>query len=371
MRIGIDARMYNEGLGIGRYVSQLIKNLELIDHENEYVIFLRKNNWELYTPHASNFTKVYADIPWYSLQEQIMFPFILCRRHLDLMHFPHFSVPVLYRTPFLVTIHDLIMLNMPLSSRLAATRHGSVWYQVKYSAYRFLLSWITTHARAILTVSHASKSDIIRAFPSAARKIHVLVNGIAPRIAPIHPEKSVLQPYFLYVGNAYPHKNINNLLAAWKHLRTRNFPFYLTLCGQEDYFASQVRRAIIENGLQGLAFHIGSMSEPGLAWLYENAVALVAPSLSEGFGLPAVEALSYSLPVIASDIPIFHEVLGEYALYFNPHDPQAMAKSIEDFISQRHIWVDTAKRAQEIIRKKYDWKKNALRTLDIYKELNV
>ena len=157
----------------------------------------------------------------------------------------------------------------------------------------------------------------------------------------------------------------------WKRLRKNDFPFYLILCGQEDYFASQARKTIINNDLQGAAFHIGSVSDSGLAWLYENAVGLVAPSFAEGFGLPAVEAFSHSLPVLASDIPIFREVLGEYALYFNPTDPEAMAKSIEHFIPQRHLWIHTVKRAQDIIRKKYDWKKTALCTLDIYNGLNL
>src|SRR4030042_6259440 len=114
MRIGVDARFFGSiGKGLGRYTQKLIENLENIDHENQYYIFLRKENFHEYNPHKANFLRVVADIPWYGFREQLYFPGILKKFELDLDHFPPFNVPVLFRGKFLVTIHDLILFTHP------------------------------------------------------------------------------------------------------------------------------------------------------------------------------------------------------------------------------------------------------------------
>src|SRR4030043_898838 len=98
MRIGIDARFFGSiGKGLGRYTQKLIENLEKIDDANQYYVFLRRENWNEYHSSSRNFTKVLADIPWYTLREQIQMPGILKKCGLDLAHFPHFNVPVSYK----------------------------------------------------------------------------------------------------------------------------------------------------------------------------------------------------------------------------------------------------------------------------------
>ncbi|MFC1639085.1 glycosyltransferase, partial [Patescibacteria group bacterium] len=114
MKIGIDARFYGSlGKGLGRYVSELIAGLERLDRDNEYVVFLRRENYDEYEPQAPNFSKRLAEIPWYGWREQLLLPGLLKRERLDLMHFTHFNVPLLYRRPFVVTVHDLILLQHP------------------------------------------------------------------------------------------------------------------------------------------------------------------------------------------------------------------------------------------------------------------
>src|SRR5258708_3370943 len=114
MRIGIDARFYGSvGKGLGRYTSELISHLEKIDNGNDYVIFLRASNFKSYVPKNPRFTKVLAEFPWYTWSEQVRYPKLLNSHMLDLMHFPHFNVPFFYRKPFVVTVHDLILLSHP------------------------------------------------------------------------------------------------------------------------------------------------------------------------------------------------------------------------------------------------------------------
>ena len=127
MRIGIDARMLGEA-GIGRYTEQLILNLEKIDTNNQYYIFLREENFNKITLRNPNFTKVKANFKWYTLKEQILFPSILNKYNLDLVHFPHFNVPIFYKKPFIVTVHDLIVLKFPT---IRATTLSPIIYKIK------------------------------------------------------------------------------------------------------------------------------------------------------------------------------------------------------------------------------------------------
>ena len=110
MRIGIDARFLGPvGKGLGRYTQKLVTHLEKIDQNNQYFVFLRRENWSVYQPANRNFKKILADYRWYTWQEQWYLPKILKKYQLDLVHFPYFNVPVFYRGKFIVTIHDLIV----------------------------------------------------------------------------------------------------------------------------------------------------------------------------------------------------------------------------------------------------------------------
>ncbi len=109
MRIGIDAR--NDGTGVGRYTFSLVRELARIDRENEYVLFLRRDRFDAFVPPAPNFRAVEADIPWFTLREQLLLPRLVARERLDLVHYPNVTVPLLATTPFVVTIHDLNYLD--------------------------------------------------------------------------------------------------------------------------------------------------------------------------------------------------------------------------------------------------------------------
>ena len=137
MRIGIDARFYGPfGKGLGRYVQKLIKYLEKIDQENDYFIFLKKENFNHYQPQNSRFKKVLADCRWYSLKEQIIIPFKIWQCKIDLMHFPHFNAAIFCPCKFIVTIHDLIVAKFPTKR---ATRLGPFFYQIKWWGYKLVI----------------------------------------------------------------------------------------------------------------------------------------------------------------------------------------------------------------------------------------
>lgn len=148
--------------------------------------------------------------------------------------------------------------------------------------------------------------------------------------------------YFLYVGNAYPHKNLETLIRAAQLAAVR-----VIYVGKNDYFYKKL--GVVPR----------SVSDAELTRLYKNAEALVFPSFMEGFGLPAIEALREGCPVIVSDIPVFHELLGESAIYFNPHDANELARILSSAI-------DKPKK----LTKTYSWSKMARETLAVYEACN-
>jgi glycosyltransferase involved in cell wall biosynthesis len=371
MIIGIDARMFQEGLGIGRYIEQLIKHLEDIDTKNEYLIFLRKKNFDVYQPQNPRFKKICANYHWYSFSEQFFFPILLLKYRIDCMHFPHFNVPIAYPKKYIVTIHDLIMLTFPLSASSAATSRHPFIHAIKYGAYRLILSYAARRARHIITISECVKKKIITHLGVSKEKISVIYEAAnTTHICEVNNSAipvSVKKPYILYTGNAYPHKNIEGLLQAWKEISVESSPLFLVLCGQEDFFFKKIQTRIKELGLSAHVHHLGFVSEHTLCALYRNATACIMPSFEEGFGLPALEAMIHKTPVIASHGTCFEEILASAAWYMDPADPHAIAHAVKtlanDPILKERLQKEGYERAM-----RYSWSDTAKKTYTVYEK---
>lgn len=369
MRIGIDARMYGPKQGgIGRYIEQLIKHLEKSDSLDEFVIFLRKENWDEYAPSKPNFKKVLADIPWYGWHEQILFPGLIKKEKIDLMHFPHWNIPLFYNYPFVVTIHDLLLLHFPTSK---ASTLGPVSYFFKNLAYKIILRHAAHTAKKIITVSEFSKQDIVKTLNVPGEKIFVI------HLAPFSPASDtkyqllntkyhITRPYVLYVGNAYPHKNLEGLLRAWKIFNEKYGNNYqLVLAGREDYFYKKLKNSLVASG----AIFTGFVPDADLPAFYKNASLYVFPSLYEGFGLPPLEALSYGIPVASSDRASLKEILQDAAIYFDPGNEEEMAGALQKGLKDENLRQNIIKNSLNLL-KQYSWKTVAASTLAAYKSVD-
>ncbi|HEX9664896.1 MAG TPA: glycosyltransferase family 1 protein [Patescibacteria group bacterium] len=367
MRIAIDARFYGpQTKGLGRYIERLTENLEKIDHQNHYLIFLGRDNWDQYQPQNGNFSKVLADFKWYGLAEQLKMPYLLWKHRVDLVHFPHFNVPLLNLKKFVVTIHDLILIQYPTPR---ATTLSPFLYKIKNFFYKLVIAAAVQRSEKVITVSEYSKSQILKQFKINSEKVVVTYLACdSVESGQLKMPESNLQkygidkPYLLYVGNAYPHKNLERLLTAFKKF-TEIFGagYQLVLVGKKDYFYQRLEESCNDDNV----IFCGYVSQPVLADLYRNARLYVFPSLLEGFGLPALEAMRYDLPVVASAAASLPEILGQAALYFNPN-------SIDDMITKmRHCLTDHQTR-QNLINlgriqiTKYKWLDCAQKTLLIY-----
>lgn len=369
MRIGIDARFFGSiGKGLGRYTQKLVENLEKVDQKNQYYIFLRKENFHEYKPSKANFIKVMADIPWYSLREQIQFPKILKKFGLDLLHSPHFNVPIFYKGKFVVTIHDLILLHYPTRR---ASALSPLIYLLKKIAYHTVIKHAVKKSEMIIAVSNHTKKDIQKYFGIAESKI--LVTHEAVGIANIRPQVAsrdilkkygIIKPYLLYVGNAYPHKNLERLVLVFRELSKKHPHLHMVFVGKEDYFYKRLKKFAKDNWAKQIIF-ADYIPEEDLPTVYHESLLYVFPSLYEGFGLPPLEAMSRDLPVASSNASCLPEILGDAAIYFDPNAMAEMAETIERAISDGELRQSLIQKGKEQI-KKFSWEKMAAETLEAY-----
>jgi len=398
--IGIDARFYGpKQKGLGRYVQKLVKNLEKVDLTNQYIIFLRKENWSEYQPSQPNFKKVLADYGWYGLKEQVLMPLKIWQAKVDLMHFPHFNLPIFCSKPFVVTIHDLVLKKFP--TRRASTLSPFL-YWLKNLAYRLVVYSAVKRAKKIITVSKYTKNDILKYFRVKPEKIEVVYEGAPSRldlssgtseVRPLErdlrevptPEVKPLsfsiqkgltsnlsKPYLLYVGNAYPHKNLERLILAFKKLvEDEQMDCQLVLVGELDYFYKRLKKFVRCSlfAVHSKVVFTDFVSDKQLAALYQNASLYVFPSLGEGFGLPPLEAMAFGLPVVCSRATCLPEVLGHAAVYFDPENIEEMAAKIKQVLEDKEIQEKLISQGFKRIQK-YQWSKMAQEILEIYRTVD-
>lgn len=365
MKIAIDLRIFgSEPGGLGRYNEQLLRHIMLLDKSNEYFLIFKSEPKNLNLP--SNFHQVIFNCHWYSLREQLLMPSFLKKLNVDLVHFPHFNVPIFYNGPYVLTIHDLIMTKFP--SRRASRLSWPMFY-LKYWLYNQVIRIAIFKARAIIAVSQYGKNDLVNYFKlnsTQANKISVIYEGLTKFNVQPESANELPENYFLYVGNAYPHKNLEFLIKAFCQFNKDN-NFKLLLVGKKNYFYKN-----LENNIEQLAgpnknniVFCGYVPDQKLPSYYQNAQAYIFPSLYEGFGLPPLEAMSYQTPVLSSNTSCLPEILGSAALYFDPTNVESLVAAIAQIIDNQSLRAKLIKAGQEQI-KKYNWSATAQATIAIY-----
>lgn len=374
MRIVIDARLYGPktAKGLGRYLEQLLLGLKEQDQINDYVVLLSAENFDEFTA-TPRFKKVLAPWRWYSLAEQFYLPRLIKKLKPDLVHFPHFNVPLWYRGKFIVTIHDVLLRRH--HSRRASTL-GPLKFWLKKQLYLWVIGSAIHRAQKIITVSEFTKQEILHFYPVSASKISVIYEGLTKleKTGENLADKEALlrynitKPYLLYVGNAYPHKNLDFLLRAWPKIG-QFFSGRLVLVGREDYFYQQLKNLVTKLGLGHSVVFLGYVPDADLAALYRSAELYVFPSLYEGFGLPLLEAMNYGLPIVASDTPCLKEIAGGAAEYFNPQAPDDLVEKIKNLLANQDRQNQFRQKGQAQCQK-YRWPETVAEHLKIYHDFS-
>ncbi len=182
----------------------------------------------------------------------------------------------------------------------------------------------------------------------------------------MNPPNKIKNSYLLYVGNAYPHKNLRRLIKAFKIVSTKFPKLLLVLVGRKDHFYHRIEEEVKKLGLNERVIFTDELSYGELSEFYKNGLAYIFPSLSEGFGLPGLEAMKHNLPVISSNKKPLPEIYGQAAVYFDPENIQDMTRVISETVFN-HLLREKLKILGQIQVKKYSWKRCAQQTMEVYK----
>jgi glycosyltransferase involved in cell wall biosynthesis len=363
VRIGIDAR--NDGTGVGRYTFSLLRELSRLDHDNEYVLFLNRRRLATYPAPGPNFRLVEADIPWFGVREQLRLPRLIDRERLDLVHYPHLTVPLISATPFVVTIHDLNYLDRDA----VFNPGGGLRQRLLEAGYRLELAK-AKRARRLIAVSEHTRDTVVRRLGVDPARVAVTYEAADPP-GGVEPDRSVLDrhalggvPFFLYVGAAYPYKNLDRLVEAFARLGGDH---RLVLAGDQEDFGPALRKRAATLVLGERVVFTGPVSEAELAALYDAALAYVFVSLGEGFGLPGLEAMQAGVPVVAADAASLPEIYRDAARYCDPLDVGSIASALAELATDEELRARLAALGRERAAE-FSWARTADLTLAVYAE---
>ena len=373
MRIGISTLVTIPGGigGIQTYLQKLIENLAKIDKENEYFLFAAPWNEDLFKIKQKNFKKLICRVPAKPLflrvlYEQILLPLLAWRNKIDVFHFPaNFSLSIPF-CPSVLTLHDIT----PLVSLELIPPVPRYYWKLAYK-----LS--TRRVDSIITVSYSSKEDIAKFLAVPEEKIKVIYHGNRPRtleikdesISNLYQNKKEKFPYILWVGKMYTHKNLPRLLRAYSKLvKTWHIKHQLVLCGMKGWGYSSFMETVKELNLQDRVIFKGYLPDNELELVYSNASLFIFPSLSEGFGLPILEAMSYGVPVITSNYGSMAEVAGDAALLVDPYNIDKIAEAMYKVLTDQDLRKNLINKGLERA-KQFSWEKTAKETLGVYKEV--
>lgn len=331
-KIVVDARFYGtEHTGLGRYTTNVLAHLPTLLKNHQLYILLRKSHYDSLT-FPGNCTKVLFDVPHYTFSEQLLLPIKLLTLRADILYTLHFNTPIFSTIPTVVTVHDLIKTYF---SGFETTTRTPLVFKLKRIGYQWVMSRTLTKAISIVVPTNTVKNQILANFPNVRpENIHPIPEAPDPIFTKeghhLSTSLDLPQKYLLYVGNAYPHKNLKVLLDSLKSLKDQSL--HLVIVSKLNPFLSRTLAPYEPKNI-----HIMSeLSDTELYAVYQNANALVTPSLMEGYGLVGLEALMLGTPVIASDIPVYREVYRDLATYFDPNNSTELASAIRSVLKNPH-----------------------------------
>ncbi len=371
MRIGIDARLYSPRFGgIGRYVQELIDHLARIDQDNEYILFFNEEDYSQYLAPNARFSKRRVTAKKNTLQEQTLFVKDLNREQLDMMHFTNFDVPVLYKKPCIVTIHDLSLIKYPNTNQGFLQRMQQ----------NMMLNNIMANARRLITVSQVIKEEAIKLVGAPVDRIRIINEAVSEQFQTESFDKKLLEslkirlgiekPYVLTVSFWHKQSNLINLVKAYNLFRNRyNTDNQLIIVGKPNEQEDSVRQVITELGLGNHVILTGFVDDRDLPLIYKGAQMYIHPALDEGFGMSVLEAMASNVPVACANAGALAEICGaDNAIFFEPQDTTNIAEAFHHVFDDEHVASALKKKGLEQA-KKYSWQDTAEKTLALYKEV--
>jgi glycosyltransferase involved in cell wall biosynthesis len=328
MHIAIDARAAFSTTGM--MVRQLITHLGNIDHQSKYTVIIPRRGQELDIEVGANFRFAETDIQNYSLAEQLLLPSLLNRIQADVVHFCMPQQPLFLSGPRITTFHDLTMLRVPPAGQVS--RRARLKRPIAALAFpRF-----AHNSDHIVCDTKYVREEVIEAFQLPPDRVSVISLGVHKSRLPSKPLPIPFKRFLLYVGQHAWHKNLLRLCDAHQGLLDIYPDLGLVFAGKDDGAALITKRYIAQQGYRNIHF-TGSVDDAQRDWLYSECAAYAFPSLSEGFGLPGLEAMAAGAPVVSSSGTCLPEVYGDAAFYFNPFDVVDMRRALDRVLSDADV----------------------------------
>jgi glycosyltransferase involved in cell wall biosynthesis len=368
-RIGLDARFFrSETAGLGRYSRELITHLAHIDQYNEYTVFLTPKDMEEWDIVQANFIPFVVDASHYTLAEQTRFLTVLNKQKFDLVHFLNFNHPLLYRRPFITTLHDLTLYFFP-SGRSKSSA-------VRRAAFKAIISHSVRAAARVIAISEHTAEDAEKHLHMPHAKMEVIYNGGADIVELPFGNKAMIQeylktrePYFLFLSEWRPYKGLVTLIDAFDLFKADTKQGHkLVLAGKHSKNVEEMMERIARSPFRDDIITPGFVPEDLLPSLYRNSVAFICASEYEGFGIPVLEAMAHQAPVIAADNSSIPEVVGSAGLLFPTRDSAALAERMKELIADPKLREALIEKGRQQLRK-FSWAKMAEKTHRLY--LNV
>lgn len=366
MRIGFDGTplQYTRS-GVGTYVDQLLRHLVPACPEWEYLVYSNKP----FTPNdltgVQPFAGYFPRSRW--VWEQFKLPRIIDESGVDLCHFMNNSAPWGCRVPYALTIHDASLF-------LYSQYHP----KARLLTQRLLMPQVAQRAKAIITVSQASRQELIDVLRLSPEKVHVVHNAVGHHFRPLRDEAMRAQlrqqyrlppKFILYVGTIEPRKNLRRLLAAFARLQAHQPDYHLVLVGPTGWMMDgALERETAAADLSGKVHFLGFVPQENLAGIYSLATLFAFPSLHEGFGIPLLEAMACGTPVLTSNRSAMPEVCGTAALLVDPESVEEIADGLNCLLgsdAQREWHIG---QGFERVRR-FSWAQAARKTAAIYEQI--
>lgn len=370
MRIAIDATSIPpRPVGVGHYLINLVSNLSTLSLDEEIFIFVHRECVPLFGSilHPRiKFIPIQDKSPfWRIVWEQFRLPWLLQKYHIDVIHSPHYTIPILTRCRRVVTFHDMTFILFPQFHRPS-----------KRIYFKVMMTLSSHLADVLISISENTRQDILKLLKTPQDKVVTIPLGVSDDFHPIQDQsvlerikKNYLLPdiFFLYVGTLEPRKNITMLLNAYQQYRHQGGNASLILVGQLGWMVDDLIRKLQDPRIESQIRWLGYIPQEDLPGIYNLALGLIYPSYYEGFGLPPLEAMACGTPVITTAIGSLMEIVGEAGMLVPPGDELAMTQAM------LKIWSKTDLRQQ--FRKlgieraaMYSWQNTAQQTLAIYRQ---
>lgn len=358
MKIGFDARMLDHP-GIGRYIKNLLSAMLAEDTKSEFIFYGDPSKLSGFKKHQNCSLREYTE-PIYSWRDFFRSPFK--KEKLDIVHIPHFNVAAQKIKRLVITIHDLIYLN------IADSRPGFF----KGIAVDYAIPKAIEKADRVIAVSENTKKDIIKKQPKTKGKIEVVYEAADPVFKRIDDQKKEMvrrkynlpKDIILFVGSLKRHKNIERLVDAYINLRVKGIQHRLVVIGRY-----RPREAdILEKIKTTDALYLEEIIDEDLVAIYNLSSLLVLPSLYEGFGLPALEAMACGVPVVSSSASSLPEVVGNAGILFDPYDISDISDKVYQVLMDKGLRQDLIEKGFKRVGD-FSWDRAAKQTLDVYREV--